>query len=125
MGETQQGGLWAQWVHGVTTTGTQIVTVNPNERVVSAYASIRSFSVIHPAQHYIAWWEGGVPPSPEHGFARIIEVHWNDSSGVHHEWTGARAFLTGGLVTKIKFKVYNTSAVLIINYWNTQLDFSP
>ena len=117
MGTTMQGSIWAQWVHGVNAGGTtQTVTVNPNSRRVTAYPSMSGFTVTHPG-HSHGGFGGGEPPSLEYGYASISEVHWHDGDGDINQWTGSIPYLAGGFVTKIKFKVFDCSALLVINYW--------
>lgn len=118
MATTTQGRIFAQWVHGASagSGATQTVTVNPNSRWVTAYASMRSFTAITPAHSHGAFG-GGAPPTLDYGGAYISEVHWHDGDGVIQQWTGGIPYLAGGFVTKIKFSIYDCGAVLVINYW--------
>ena len=118
MAATMHGNIFAQWVHGVSAgNATQTVTVNPNNRIVTAYASIRSFTANVPSHSHPAFG-GSAPPTFDHGSAYISEIHWHDGDGDIQQWTGTKSYLVGGFITRIKFSVFDCSALLIINYWD-------
>jgi hypothetical protein len=123
MPSTKQGTIWAQWIGGVVASGHHTIQVVMNHRDITAYATMREFFVIHPAQHHIGVFESGVPPSFEWGFTGISEV----TSGGHHQSTDAPGWSYAHLndVTEISFRTFNTRAVCVINYWNSEVVFAP
>ena len=117
-GVTIVGTIWAQWVHH--TSGTHTMNVTMNNRDITVLTALRGYTVMHP---YIP--HTPAPPSLEAGQVGVSEVEWSNGDTLQASGlSGWPAFVMYG-ATRVKFKLYDADAVLVIGFWNTGEVFAP
>ena len=105
-----------------TLSGTHTITVTMNNRDITVLTALRGYTVFS-SVHTLT----PLPRRRVWKLARsgVSEVEWSNGDTLQASGlSGWPVFVMYG-ATRVKFKLYDADAVLVINFWNTGEVFAP